>query len=147
MVAATAFACGLVSGCAPSGPSQAGTELSLEEAGATYLEIVEPTNVLLEELDEAILAGDGAEVRSVADELADGYEEMAAELRSVAWPEDPERFALELADEVEDEAPYWAAVAAGDDDATTADAIAALPEVSRAADHLRTTLGLAERAP
>lgn len=116
--------------------------LSVEEAGELYLALVEPTNTMLDEFDSAIAVSDMDRLRAVSGDLADGYEELADGLEAAQWPEPVQGAVSALVLEVETEAPAWRAVADAETDAETADRLAEVPPVGRAAQVVRRLLGL-----
>jgi hypothetical protein len=130
---------------APSTTSPPPAPLSKDQAAERYLAIVEPYNVALEALEQAINGGQPVEsLQTQAAAVAAANDTHVQELRATAWPTDVQPAVDDLVAASEQAQTYWlqgsqaptrdaliaAAVAAGEHDGGTA------------ADTIRSLLGL-----
>lgn len=98
-------------------PSEA-PRLTVEEAAARYLDVVQPYNEALESLETAINTGQPVDVQQKqAESTVAALREEIDALRGTRWPDDVEPHALRLAAAGEEAVPSWEAAAA----ATTGD--------------------------
>lgn len=126
-----------VSGCAPGGtdaPSAASaapspTDLTPEEAGERYLEMVRPYNTVLEQLETAINEGRPLDEQAgLAAATAGALRAEIEGLRATTWPADVQPHAVALADAAEQAVPLWEEASR----ATTQDALVAAVQAATA---------------
>lgn len=123
-------------------PSPTPTALSVEAAGARYLELVAPANAVAGEWNDAYEIQDVAAMRALAQPMADALRTLADGIAATEWPEEAQPAAdaliLELAAEI---AVFVQAAGATSDDAF-ADALLTMPQSGGAAQLMRMSLGL-----
>jgi hypothetical protein len=159
-IAAAVAAAVMVAGCADDAESRAGetsapsttlttspppAPLSRDEAAARYLAIVEPYNLALEGLEQAINDGQAvATLRAQAEATATANDAHMLELQATVWPTDVQPAVGELLSESALAQTYWLQAA----EAQTRDAVieaavaAGEHDGSEAASTIRSLLGL-----
>ncbi|WP_188037479.1 hypothetical protein [Actinotalea sp. JY-7885] len=86
----------------------AGSEVSTEEAAATYEEIVEPWNSNIREWNAALAKNDLEQLRELAAENATLMQDMADGLLAAEWPADVQPLIDQMVGYCEVEADLWA---------------------------------------
>ena len=130
---------------APSTTSPPPAPLSKEEAAERYLAIVEPYNVALEALEQAVNSGQPVEaLQTLAAAVAAANDTHMQELQATAWPADVQPAVDELVAESAQAQTYWLQSSqAQTRDALIAAAVSAGEhDGGAAADAIRRLLGL-----
>ncbi|WP_432457947.1 hypothetical protein [Cellulomonas iranensis] len=123
-------------------PSPSPTPMTIEEAGAKYLELVAAPNSKVAEFNEAHQAGDTARLRVMCAETGTLYRSFADGLLAANWPEEAQSTVDKLVSQLATEiAVYTRAGATSTDDELWA-ALAEMPERQAYGQELRMILGL-----
>lgn len=123
-------------------PTPTPETLSMEEAGAVYLELVAPGNAITDEMNAAIDAEDWAAVREAAGRQAVAQRELADALIATEWPAEIQPAVDTLFAEIATQVPVYQAIANSTTDEELVAAFDTFPASSGAAQQIRTLLGL-----
>ena len=132
---------------APSTTSPAPALLSKEQAAERYLAIVEPYNVALEALEQAVNGPQSVDaLRTQAASVAAANDTHVQELKAAAWPADVQPAVDELVAESEQAQTYWlqASEAPTREAAIAAAVSAGEHDGGAAAQAIRSLLGLGD---
>ena len=127
---------------APAEPEPTPTEISLEDAGAQYLALVEPFNVAAAAWEEPYRANDWPAVRTAAAGLAETGRAFADGLVASEWPSSAQPTVDALVGELAGEVPVYLSIAASTTDQELIDLTYTFPERQSNAQKLRILLGL-----
>jgi len=130
----------------PTPEASTPVEISIEDAGARYLELVAPSNELAPAWNSAWEANDWQSLKAQAGPFAEALRTFADGLRAAEWPAEAQSTVDALVGELATEIVYFLQVAAAEGDDEIAAAVSQMPESTGAAQTLRIMLGL-ENAP
>ncbi|KRC37484.1 hypothetical protein [Oerskovia sp. Root22] len=127
---------------APAEPEPTPTEISIEEAGAQYLALVEPYNAALPAVVASFEANDLPAARIAAGDLAAAGRAFADGLVAAEWPASAQPAVDGVVAELAAELPIYLAIAASTEDQKTIDLTYQIPEQQGNGQKLRILLGL-----
>lgn len=125
-----------------SEPTPTPTEVSIEDAGARYLELVEPVNALVTPWNQSWEASDWQGLKVQAAPYADALRTFADGLRSSEWPPEAQPAVDTLVSELAAEIVVFLQVSVAEGDDAIATAVSQMPAPSGTAQQLRIILGL-----
>lgn len=116
--------------------------MSKEEAGAKYLELVAPSNALVEPFNAAAAANDTAQVRALSAQQAEAYRAFADGLVAAQWPPEVQGAVDRLVTALAGDIAAFATAGASETDDQLWAALNARPAPSSAGQEIRILLGL-----